>query len=155
MTAAARAAAILLTLYAPMSVAAQEAKFEEAPEGVIYGDSEPLYFEELIEVERPISQSEPQPFVVMRGLDKVSGRVTEIQAAVGDEISYGRLKIVVGDCRTPPSDQADDAYAFLSVVDPNQGERPVFSGWMFASSPALSAMDHQRYDLWVLSCATS
>ena len=51
-------------------------------------------------------------------------------------------------------DPAGDAFAFLTVREAGNAE-PVFRGWMIASSPALNAMDHQRYDVWVLSCTTS
>lgn len=129
--------------------------FQKAPEGVIYSESEPEYVEEIIQVEKPDSRSEPRPVAHLRALDKVSGRVTELEAQVGAEVTYERLTILVDDCRVAPADQPDDAYAFLKIRDEKQAGMVVFSGWMFASSPALSAMDHQRYDLWVISCATS
>ncbi len=132
---------------------APEAKFERAPEGVTYpGDQ---YVEEVIEVEKPISRSSPQPIALLRGLDKISGRVTDIRAEVGAPAAYERLTITVGDCRTPPEDEAPDAFVFMKIADAKLDGAEVFSGWMFASSPALSAMDHQRYDVWVLSCSAS
>lgn len=130
-----------------------DAKFERAPEGVTYpGDQ---YVEEVIEVEKPESRSVPQPFAVLRGLDKISGRVTDIKAEVGAPSIYERLTITVGDCRAPAEDEAPDAFVFLKITDGKLDGKEVFSGWMFASSPALSAMDHQRYDIWVLSCSAS
>ncbi|MEM7268863.1 MAG: DUF2155 domain-containing protein [Pseudomonadota bacterium] len=132
---------------------AQEAKFEKAPEGVVYGEEG--YVEEVIRVEKPPSRSVSQPVAVLRGLDKISGRVSDIRAPVGDAVTYERLTIIAQDCRTPPEDEAPDAFAFVQVQDRKSGEDVIFSGWMFASSPALSAMDHQRYDLWVLSCSAS
>ncbi|MEM8754709.1 MAG: DUF2155 domain-containing protein [Pseudomonadota bacterium] len=146
---------LLALLMAPFPLSAQSAKFQKAPEGVIYSESRPVYVEEPIEAERPVSQSAPQPVAVLRGLDKVSGRVTDINATVGETTRYGRLSITVADCRAEPEEEGDDAYAYLRVSDAKRGNEEVFAGWMFASSPALSAMDHQRYDLWVLSCATS
>lgn len=130
-------------------------RFQQAPEGVIYSESEKEYVEEVIAVERPESHSEPRPAALLRGLDKISGRVTDIQAKVGEPIAYERLTILVEQCREPPQAEAGDAFVFLRVRDERAEGAVVFSGWMFASSPALSAMDHQRYDLWVLSCATS
>ena len=126
-------------------------QFEKAPEGVTYDRG---YVEEVIEVERPESRSIAQPGAVIRGLDKISGRVTDITAKIGEPVVYDRLTITVRECRTPPADEAPDAFVLVDVFDERQGETPVFSGWMFASSPALSAMDHQRYDLWALSCAS-
>lgn len=110
---------------------------------------------EVIEVERPVSRSEPRAVAVLRGIDKISGLVSDIRAPVDEPVPYERLTITVSECREPPADEASDAFAFLKISDPKSGAAPVFSGWMFASSPALSAMDHQRYDVWVLSCATS
>ena len=138
---------------AQTSEEAPEAKFERAPEGVEYPGDE--YVEEVIEVEKPVSRSVPQPFAVLRGLDKISGRVTDIRVEVGKPATYERLTITVGDCRTPPEDEAPDAFVFLKIADGKLDGAEVFSGWMFASSPALSAMDHQRYDVWVLSCSAS
>ncbi len=132
---------------------APAARFERAPEGVIYPGDE--YVEEVIEVEKPVSRSVSQPFAILRGLDKISGRVTDIKAAVGAPAQYERLTIDVGDCRASPEDGALDAFVFLKITDAKLDGVEVFSGWMFSSSPALSAMDHQRYDIWVLSCSAS
>ena len=154
----------LLMIFAPLALHAQEdgredaqttPTFQKAPEGVIYSESEPEYIEEIIRVEKPESRSEPRPIARLRGLDKISGRVTDIRVEVGGVVIYERLRIAVDECRAPPVEEGEDAYAFLRVTDEKKGEAAVFSGWMFASSPALSAMDHPRYDLWVLSCTMS
>ena len=73
---------------------------------------------------------------------------------VGETVRYGYLEITADTCRVPKDDPAADAYAFLRIRDIRESE-PRFSGWMFASSPALSAMDHPRYDIWVQSCSNS
>lgn len=127
-------------------------RFIKPPEGVEYNDQ---YVEEVIEVERPESRSIARDVALLRGLDKISGRVNDIRVAVGEAAIYERLTIQVEQCRTPPEDEADDAFAYLRIRDAKADDREVFAGWMFASSPALSAMDHQRYDVWVLSCTTS
>ncbi|MGB0507937.1 MAG: DUF2155 domain-containing protein [Pikeienuella sp.] len=113
------------------------------------------YVEEVIEVEKPESHTVPQPFALLRGLDKISGRVTDLRAEVGIPITYERLTIRVDTCRASPPEESDDAFAFMQIQDSMTGEDIIYSGWMFSASPALSAMDHQRYDIWVLSCATS
>ena len=146
--------AVLFAL-APLFAWAQEsggAKFQSAPEGVEYPGA---FVEQIIEVEKPPSRSVSQPVALLRGLDKISGRVTDIRVEVGAAAIYERLTIDVRDCRAPPADEAPDAFVFLKVMDAKLDGAEVFSGWMFASSPALSAMDHQRYDLWVLSCSAS
>lgn len=154
---AAAYATLVLCLAGPVvaqtSSEAPDAKFDAAPEGVVYpGDA---YVEEVIEVEKPESRSVSQPFALLRGLDKISGRVTDIKVQVGAPATYERLTITVGDCRTPPDDDSPDAFVFIKIVDGKLDGAEVFSGWMFASSPALSAMDHQRYDVWALSCSAS
>ncbi len=131
------------------------ARFVPAPPGVTYGERAPGYVEEPITAERPTWRGEPRPVAVLRALDKVSGRVTDLKVPVGGAAHYERLTIEALDCREPPEGEAEDAFVFLKILDAKLGEREVFSGWMFASSPALSAMDHQRYDVWALSCATS
>lgn len=127
-------------------------RFIKPPEGVEFNDE---YVEEVIEVERPDSRSVAGNVAMLRGLDKISGRVSDIEIRVGESAVYERLTIIVEQCRKTPDDEADDAFVYLRVSDSKGGDAEVFAGWMFASSPALSAMDHQRYDVWVLSCTTS
>lgn len=88
---------------------------------------------------------------LLRGLDKVSGRTTDIQLQVGEAKRYGRLEVRLGECRYPAGDPSSDAYAQLTITDLAQNVT-LFSGWMIASSPALSALDDARYDVWVISC---
>ena len=110
----------------------------------------------------PVEEQEPAPpvrgqRVVLRGLDKMTGDLGETEAAVGETASLWRLKIDVKACfsREQASKSAAGS-AFLQIHDTkNDGDEMVFSGWMFAASPALSAMDHPRYDVWVLSCKIS
>jgi hypothetical protein len=78
---------------------------------------------------------------VLRGLDKVSGITTDIELQVGDTKDFGRLSISLTDCRYPVSDPASNAYAQLIIFDPAK-DKPVFDGWMIATTPALSALDH-------------
>ena len=90
---------------------------------------------------------------MLRGVDKVSGYVTDIELANGGVGAFERLTVELGECRHPSDDAALDAYAFLTIRDTQSGEE-FFSGWMLASSPALNAMEHPRYDIWVLRCKT-
>lgn len=92
--------------------------------------------------------------VLLRGLDTLNGTARDLPVRVGDIIRYGHLEITADACRVPRSDPQSDAYAFLRIRDIRE-ETPRFSGWMFASSPALSALDHPRYDVWVQSCSIS
>lgn len=88
----------------------------------------------------------------VRWLDKVTGATTDLELSRGQALTRGFLTIQLDDCRYPSADPSSDAFAHLTIRD-TRVEMPVFSGWMVASSPALSALDHPRYDVWVLNCA--
>jgi hypothetical protein len=89
----------------------------------------------------------------LRGLDTLNGTTEDIDIGVGETVRYGHLEITAEACRVPASDPEGDAFARLTIRDIREDE-PRFAGWMFASSPALSALDHPRYDVWVLSCSS-
>lgn len=91
---------------------------------------------------------------VLRGLDKVNGNLTDYEMQVGDRVSLGRLEVELLACRFPTDNPAGDAFANI-VVREADADGPLFKGWMVASSPALNALDHPRYDVWVLRCTTS
>jgi hypothetical protein len=100
-----------------------------------------------------ISQPETTqaPGVILRALDKTLGRPTDLDLALGETVIFGRIAIRLLDCRYPSEDSALDAFAHLEIFDV-QGNA-LFDGWMVASSPALNALEHPRYDVWVLRCA--
>ncbi|MFN3937780.1 MAG: DUF2155 domain-containing protein [Gemmobacter sp.] len=89
---------------------------------------------------------------VVRWLDKVTGRTVDLEIRSGQATTEGRLTIQLEECRYP-ADGSADAFALLTIRD-RLMQAPVFQGWMIASSPALSAMDHRRYDVWVIRCTT-
>lgn len=92
--------------------------------------------------------------VVLRALDKVSGELVDFNLEPDQTKQLGRIQVTLGECRFPTDNPAGDASAYLTIR--NAGEdTAVFSGWMIASSPALNALDHSRYDVWVLRCITS
>ena len=90
---------------------------------------------------------------VVRWLDKVSGETGDIELSRGQSAQNGRLTIQLDDCRYPSDDSPTEAYAHLTILDKLM-DKPAFTGWMIASSPALSAMDHSRFDVWILRCLT-
>lgn len=104
--------------------------------------------------ESALAAYEPTDTAVLRWLDKVTGRVNTVEAWVGDTIQIGTVAIEVQTCMTRPPEETPESAAFLKIFEVKSGEdqMQVFSGWMFASSPALSAMDHAVYDVWVLDC---
>ena len=92
--------------------------------------------------------------VMLKGLDKVSGEVTDLDLAKGETKSVGRIEVTLGDCRYPEDNVAGEGYAWLTIRDPSR-DAVIFEGWMVASSPALNALDHPRYDVWVIRCTTA
>jgi hypothetical protein len=95
--------------------------------------------------------------VVMRGLDKITGRAIYIYAPVGIPVKYATLTITSHYCYSTPANETPETTAFIDVMDHrlDQPARRVFSGWMLASSPSLNGMQHPIYDVWVISCITN
>jgi hypothetical protein len=92
--------------------------------------------------------------VTVRALDKLTGKVTDLQVVNGQSATVGRITVRANECRYPEGNAAGEAYASLTIAEIGK-DAPVYQGWMIASSPALNPMDHQRYDVWVLRCTTS
>ena len=97
--------------------------------------------------------------VVLRTLDKVTATTKDYTVRVGDKLNYGSLTVNVRHCEKRPPEDIPETYAFLQIDDRKldgkgkSGEvERVFSGWMLASKPAVSALDHGVYDVWVLDC---
>lgn len=88
---------------------------------------------------------------LLRVLDKLDGSTADIELAPGEEGQIGSLMIVMGECRYPADNPSGDAYALVSIRT-IADDTALFEGWMIASAPALNAMDHPRYDVWVLRC---
>ena len=91
---------------------------------------------------------------ILQGLDKVTARTSTVEAPVEQPVRFGSLNIAVRGCFKRPPEEPPESAAFLIIEDvqPRAAPVPVFSGWMFASSPALSALEHAVYDIWVLDC---
>lgn len=91
--------------------------------------------------------------VVLRGLDKVTGRLNTMTVNVGEKTTFGALDIYARVCYAHPPEETPENAAFLEIVEKKpEGQLKLFSGWMFSSSPALSAMEHAVYDVWVIRC---
>lgn len=92
----------------------------------------------------------------LQALDKITARISTLSAPIGTQISFGTLGLTVQRCAFHPPEEPPEDAAFLEVVDrghdPSQAPKPVFSGWMFSSSPAVSALEHPVYDITLLSC---
>ena len=99
----------------------------------------------------PAQEMTSAPGGLIRVLDKLTGVVADFDLGRGQSQTLGRLTVLLDECRYPTNDPAAEAEAHLTVTDALL-TKTAFSGWMIASSPALSALDHPRYDVWVQSC---
>jgi hypothetical protein len=104
-----------------------------------------------------VAQADPYDTAILQGLDKVTARVSTIEAPLGDTVKFGALEIIVRACDKRPPEETPESAAFLDIWEVRPGEPAVsaYRGWMFASSPALSALEHPVYDVWVLDCANT
>ncbi len=117
--------------------------------------------------------------VKLRALDKITGNSRDLSAKVGDSLTFGRLRVTVRACYQADPRETPESAAFLEVRSTtptekqpvadkpgntstmNRGPQPIgpdgllFSGWMYASSPGLNALEHPTYDAWVISCSAS
>lgn len=99
---------------------------------------------------------------VLRGLDKVTGKAKDFTVSVNKPTKFGTLELTVKACAKAPDTEAPETYVFLEVkdfplrgVDGTEPEPVIYPGrWLFASSPALNALEHPVYDVWVISCRT-
>lgn len=91
----------------------------------------------------------------LQALDKVTARVSMLEARPLLPTSFGKLDILVKTCWSAPGDQRPEQAALLEIHERQPGSASsalIFSGWMFASSPALSALEHPVYDITLISC---
>lgn len=110
--------------------------------------------------------------VRLNGLDKITGRILSFEAPVDQQVLFGALQIMARTCHKRPPEETPETSAYLEISDsgpaaqakappasqtqaPPARAQQIFSGWMFASSPALSALEHPIYDVWVIDCSTS
>ncbi|MDB5491942.1 MAG: hypothetical protein JWO78_1791 [Micavibrio sp.] len=102
----------------------------------------------------PAPKMTDEPVVKLQSLDKVTARTMTFEVKVGTTVKFGPIYIKVQACRKAPPIAAPESAAFLQIweVTKKDESKWIYSGWMFASSPALSAMDHPIYDVWVLDC---
>ncbi|RVT96772.1 DUF2155 domain-containing protein [Rhodovarius crocodyli] len=105
-----------------------------------------------------LAQSDPgwvaRPTARLQALDKVTARITVVEARVGTPTQFGSLSITVRACNARPADEVPDAAAWLEITDSRaaQGSPPAFQGWMFANAPAVNTLEHPVYDIRILEC---
>jgi hypothetical protein len=103
------------------------------------------------------AQVPEQKVAVLQGLDKVTARISTLRVPLDQSVRFGTLLITARTCSKRPPEEPPETSAFLEIYDLRQGAGPVlaYSGWMFASSPALAAMEHAVYDISVIDCVAA
>jgi hypothetical protein len=96
----------------------------------------------------------PNPAGVFAGLDKITGRITSFDVALNETVQFGALQVTPRACYTRPPTETPHTDAFIEVDEVTlQGEiRRIYTGWMFAASPGLHAVEHPIYDIWLTDC---
>jgi hypothetical protein len=102
----------------------------------------------------PPAQKVPNPTAVFSGLDKITGRIITFDVAINETVRFGALEVTPRACYTRPPTETPNTDAFIEVDELTlQGElRRIFTGWMFAASPGLNAVEHPIYDVWLADC---
>ena len=97
------------------------------------------------------------PVATFAGLDKITGRITRFDVYIDETVLFGALEITPRACYNRPPTEAQRVSAFLEVDQRSLTgtSKRIFTGWMFADSPALNAVDHAVYDVWLIECKTS
>jgi hypothetical protein len=116
------------------------------------GDPSPQPGDEVIA--EPPAQKVENKGAVFSGLDKITGRIINFDAAIGETVQFGALQVTPRVCYTRPPTESPNTDAFIEVDEVTlQGEvKRIFSGWMFAASPGLHAVEHAIYDVWLTDC---
>lgn len=99
-------------------------------------------------------QMHPEPIIVLQGLDKITARTSKFAFKVGETVDFGSLKITAHSCQVSDPMDTPESAALLEIQEQKKNQLPksIFQGWMFASSPALSSLEHPIYDIWVIDC---
>ncbi len=105
-------------------------------------------------VVEPPPQRIQNPTAVFAGLDKISGRITKFDVAIDETVQFGALQVTPRVCYSRPPTETPNTDAFIEVDEVTlQGEiKRIFTGWMFAASPGLHAVEHPIYDVWLTDC---
>lgn len=94
------------------------------------------------------------PVAVFSGLDKITGRIISFDVYIGETVQFGALQVTPRVCYTRPQTESPQTDAFVQVdeITLNNEVRRIFSGWMYAASPGLHAVEHPVYDVWLTNC---
>ena len=102
----------------------------------------------------PPTQKIANPTAVFSGLDKITGRIINFEVAINETVRFGALEVTPRVCYTRPPTLSPNTDGFIEVDELTlQGElRRIFTGWMFAASPGINAVEHPIYDVWLTDC---
>jgi hypothetical protein len=105
-------------------------------------------------VTEPPAQKIANPTAIFAGLDKITGRIITFDVAIDETVRFGALEVTPRACYTRPATETSNTDGFVEVDELTlQGElRRIFTGWMFATSPGLNAVEHPIYDVWLSDC---
>ncbi|GHU02666.1 hypothetical protein FACS1894186_7710 [Alphaproteobacteria bacterium] len=93
-------------------------------------------------------------WAVLRGMEKIAGRISTFPVKVGTSMNFGTLTVKVESCVYRPPEESPADAVFMRLTD-NRQPAIVYEGWMFAASPSLAAVDHPIFDVWLLKCQNS
>lgn len=100
-------------------------------------------------------EDRPATVTIARALDKVTARITELELPSDNPVVFGSLEITARHCYSRPPEETPETFAFLEIDEMRDDARErLFTGWMIASSPALHALEHPIYDVWIVGCRT-
>ncbi len=135
-------------------IAAPPVQREQRPPAGQKGRQPPPPQPAEVEPERPSEQIVNNPTAVFSGLDKITGRIYPFEAAVDETVQFGALQVTPRACHTRPPTEPQNTTGFVEVdeITLDAKIRRIFSGWMFAASPGLNAVEHAIYDVWLVDC---
>ncbi len=101
-----------------------------------------------------VAETIANPVATFSGLDKITGRITNFDVYIDETVQFGALQLTPKACYTRPPTETQRTSVFLEVdqVSLDGALTRIFQGWMFADSPALNAIDHAVYDVWLIDC---
>ncbi|AQS41588.1 MAG: Hypothetical protein BHV28_08890 [Candidatus Tokpelaia hoelldobleri] len=113
----------------------------------------PVHAEDEIEIETEAGRIS-NPVAVFSGLDKITGRITSFDVRLGETYQFGALQVTPRSCFSSPADEAarTDGFVEVNEITLDKKIKRIFTGWMFADSPGLNAVEHSIYDVWLKSC---
>lgn len=104
-----------------------------------------------------IAEKQENPVAEFSGIDKITGRIVTFDVYIGETVQFGALQITPRVCNSRDANETPGSSTFVEVdeITLDRDIRRLFTGWMFADSPGLNAIEHAVYDVWLKSCKTS